>query len=484
MSIKNRILIPMVTMVILAVAATLIFNIVHFSNFFDEMIAYDLDHALSGIENEVFLLEEKAAFVASLYFAHDQTITAALESGDHALLTSRVHTLYGETEIQLCAVTDASGVVLACPSAPQLSGDSILAMRSIQSALSGESQTVTESGLLSGMAACSSSTIRGHDGSLLGAVVVGYRIDTDDFVDKHKSLTSCEITVFRMDERVATTVLLEDGSRAVGTKAQERISQMVLSGKEYNGPAKVLHYDAQTKYIPIQDADGHVNGMLFAGYYLTEKNNTIRSFITTDILIVAILLSISIPMILYISGHIAAPITRRLNQIHLDALTGIHNRRYFDEHLPALIKLLSRSNGSLSLMMIDVDNFKKYNDTYGHHEGDKCLRAVAETLSSCVTRASDFVARYGGEEFVVVLPNTDEGGARLVAEKMLESVRARSIPHQANDAASCVTISIGITSVCVDHSRSGEEYVKQADEMLYQSKQNGRNRYTIDHGKE
>jgi len=162
-----------------------------------------------------------------------------------------------------------------------------------------------------------------------------------------------------------------------------------------------------------------------------------------------------------------------------DPLTGIHNRRYFDANMKRLINSLSRSNSLLSLLMIDIDFFKRYNDTYGHVEGDKCLKNIAQTLSQTITRADDFVARYGGEEFVVVLPNTDEPGAKLVADKLINNVRKCNIPHEKNDAADRVTISIGATTGKASHTYSTDDFVKKADEMLYKSKQDGRNRYSF-----
>ena len=166
-------------------------------------------------------------------------------------------------------------------------------------------------------------------------------------------------------------------------------------------------------------------------------------------------------------------------QAYIDGLTNIHNRRYFDENLTRLIKTLSRSGGELSLMMMDIDHFKFYNDTYGHSEGDNCLRKIAQTLSASVTRKDDFIARYGGEEFAVVLPNTNEEGAKKIAEKLLESVRGCNIPHEKNAAAPYVTVSIGVTTGKAEHTQSNEAYIKKADEQLYISKQNGRNKYTF-----
>ena len=165
-----------------------------------------------------------------------------------------------------------------------------------------------------------------------------------------------------------------------------------------------------------------------------------------------------------------------VGKVYVDPLTGIHNRRYFDDHLKRTMQSLARSGGTLSLLLIDIDYFKKFNDTYGHVEGDRCLTIVAQTLVKNVSRTDDFVARYGGEEFIVVLPNTDENGVRMVAEKLCESVRQCNIPHKTSEAANCITISLGAATGKVDHTQSGEDYIQQADKMLYVSKQSGRNR--------
>ncbi|MDR2884200.1 MAG: sensor domain-containing diguanylate cyclase [Deferribacteraceae bacterium] len=169
----------------------------------------------------------------------------------------------------------------------------------------------------------------------------------------------------------------------------------------------------------------------------------------------------------------------KAGKLFYDSLTGIYNRRFFDENMPKLHKALTRSKTPLTLMMIDIDNFKRYNDIYGHVEGDSCLKEVAEALRSCVTRTDDFVARYGGEEFVAIMPNTDEAGALTVAQRMLEKVRELDVRHMGNPPANIVTVSIGITTGMVEYTHSETEFVMKADEMLYESKRNGRNQYTF-----
>jgi diguanylate cyclase (GGDEF)-like protein len=178
-------------------------------------------------------------------------------------------------------------------------------------------------------------------------------------------------------------------------------------------------------------------------------------------------------------GNKVAHLEKEVEKIYFDALTGIYNRRFFDENLNRVMRSLSRSCGTLSLIMIDIDYFKNYNDTYGHGEGDKCLKSVAEILTKSVSRSEDFVVRYGGEEFAVVLPNTNENGACVLADKLLNNIRNYNIPHKSSDIADHITISIGIATGVPFHGQNGEDFVKRADEMLYASKKSGRNRYTF-----
>ena len=166
------------------------------------------------------------------------------------------------------------------------------------------------------------------------------------------------------------------------------------------------------------------------------------------------------------------------NIVHYDVLTGIYNRRFMEENLKRIIKLISRSGGELSVLMMDIDFFKKFNDTYGHSRGDTCLRSVAQTVAETLSRAEDFIARYGGEEFVVVLPHADAKGAQMIAKKIITNILALKIPHEKNEAADYVTVSIGITTGSVQHGQDYNDYLKRADEALYMSKNNGRNQYT------
>lgn len=164
----------------------------------------------------------------------------------------------------------------------------------------------------------------------------------------------------------------------------------------------------------------------------------------------------------------------------IDGLTQIANRRHFDNTLSLEWKRMSREKSDLSLILCDVDYFKRYNDTYGHQMGDECLKDIAFSLKETAKRPSDLAARYGGEEFAVILPNTDPEGAAFVAEKIRQRVEKLKIKHKTSNIHSYVTLSLGVASVNLPlKSASAAELLSLADTALYEAKRDGRNRYVI-----
>lgn len=160
----------------------------------------------------------------------------------------------------------------------------------------------------------------------------------------------------------------------------------------------------------------------------------------------------------------------------VDPLTEIGNRRQLDDCLHREWRAASRRQHELALVMIDIDQFKLFNDTYGHSAGDRCLRRVAQAISSSVRRGEDYLARFGGEEFAVVLPGTNEEGALVVAEKVRSSVEALAIPHSASSVSSQVTVSVGVAVTVPQRGDSIESLIEAADRQLYRAKDGGRNR--------
>ncbi|MEN8179103.1 MAG: diguanylate cyclase [Pseudomonadota bacterium] len=161
-----------------------------------------------------------------------------------------------------------------------------------------------------------------------------------------------------------------------------------------------------------------------------------------------------------------------------DPLTKISNRRAYEERIGAEIKAAKRSGQSLSLLMVDIDYFKAFNDHYGHSAGDMALRRVAEEINETLPRSTDFSARYGGEEFVVVLPSTESEGAYHVAQRICSHVKSLGISHDFSNGIGVVTVSIGVASLS-EVSLSEAELLKQADSALYTAKKSGRNRCVV-----
>ncbi|MEG4420858.1 diguanylate cyclase, partial [Microcoleus sp. LAD1_D5] len=160
-----------------------------------------------------------------------------------------------------------------------------------------------------------------------------------------------------------------------------------------------------------------------------------------------------------------------------DGLTQVANRRCFDERLQSEWHRLMQGKQQLSLIMLDVDYFKRYNDCYGHQAGDTCLVQVASSAAQAVKRSSDLFARYGGEEFAAILPTTDAAGAIAVAESMRQAIRDLAIPHEQSDVSVIVTVSMGIATVIPTAETSPDELVALADRALYDAKRQGRDRY-------
>ncbi|GAB2656368.1 GGDEF domain-containing response regulator [Vibrio panuliri] len=158
-----------------------------------------------------------------------------------------------------------------------------------------------------------------------------------------------------------------------------------------------------------------------------------------------------------------------------DSLTGLYNRRRFEQIFAEEWERASRAGTALSLIMLDIDHFKLYNDTFGHHLGDDCLRTVAKALQTMQLRELDRVARVGGEEFAIVLPDTEQSGAELVAEKVRNVIAELQIPHNDESGRSIVTASLGVSSIYPNRDLSRRYLAEAADEALYESKSNNRN---------
>jgi diguanylate cyclase (GGDEF)-like protein len=167
------------------------------------------------------------------------------------------------------------------------------------------------------------------------------------------------------------------------------------------------------------------------------------------------------------------------NASYTDSLTGLHNRRYFNFVYERELKRAKRNKTYITFMMLDIDYFKQYNDTYGHVEGDYALKSVAKVLKDTLKRPSDYVFRLGGEEFGVLLSETDESNSAKLAREICDAVRGRELRHENSKAGEFVTISIGVVCCVADEALDDDILISRADAMLYKAKESGRDRYII-----
>jgi diguanylate cyclase (GGDEF)-like protein len=161
---------------------------------------------------------------------------------------------------------------------------------------------------------------------------------------------------------------------------------------------------------------------------------------------------------------------------YIDGLTGIANRRQFDDALESEWRGCRRTCSPLTLAMIDIDHFKQFNDAYGHLAGDACLKTVAAALKAAMGRSRDLIARYGGEEFICLLPDTDRAGAQIKTEELRQSVQSLNLPHKTSRVAPVVTVSIGVTTMIPVADLTSDGLIAAADIQLYEAKRSGRNR--------
>lgn len=293
-------------------------------------------------------------------------------------------------------------------------------------------------------------------------------------------------------EKMGHSVIeVEDGSEALQIYRRDRpdlvlidVMMPVMDGYEAARQMREIRPD---EWVPIiflssKEADQDLDRAIEAGGddYLVKP----VSFVVLNAKIRALQRIESTRVKLLETSRELAAANRELENLsRQDSLTGIANRRYFDSYLLSEVKRASRDREPLSLILADVDNFKAYNDCYGHQAGDDCLRHVATALKSVGKRPADLAARYGGEEFAMVLPGTTVEGAVDVAKSLVRTVEGMSIPHARSGVSNTVSLSQGIASMIPAHDTTPEAIIELADQALYQAKQQGRNRYVISAGK-
>ncbi|ACT47111.1 sensor domain-containing diguanylate cyclase [Methylotenera mobilis] len=227
------------------------------------------------------------------------------------------------------------------------------------------------------------------------------------------------------------------------------------SGTDHEADYRALTKDGEYVWIRdvvhvVRNAEGMVEALIGFMFDITERKNTEQKLIVLQ---------------------------KELEELSFkDALTGVYNRRMFDSVMEVEWANAKRNHQPLSLLMLDIDYFKQYNDHYGHIHGDECLKLVAKALSNVGTRSRDFFARFGGEEFIVVLPETDAAAANMIAERCRSLIFKAQIPHEKSLVSQILTVSIGVSTIIPAHSDQAIDLIAKVDRQLYQAKEKGRNR--------
>ncbi len=306
MSIKTKILLPMVLLTIIVATAILVSDSVLFAEFVEDSAADRVDSAARVAANNLEFLKTETG-TAALSMTGNPALIEAIAAEDRSALLLLGKQALDKTGLEFCTITDASGRVILRTHAPEIHGDSIAAQFNIASALAGESATVIEAGSLIPLAIRSSTPVFTQRGQIVGAVSLGYRLDTDWFVDEVKHLTGCEATVFLGTDRISTTVL-QNGVRAIGTKADAHMSKAVLAGDSYTGKADILGRTAVAHTFPLFGPNARAIGMIYVGQYVDDAAKNTWAFVKSTMLITGIMLALATLLILFITRRIVAPI--------------------------------------------------------------------------------------------------------------------------------------------------------------------------------
>ncbi len=314
MGISTKILIPTIAITLLVATAILVSNIILFSGFVDTSTISMVNSATEVARDRLDSLKIKSK-TASLSISKDLAIINAIIDGERGALLARARSLQEEIGVEFCSIADPKGTVLMRTHAPEQYGDSIALQDNIQSAIYGETMTAVEEGSIIRMSIRSGAPVFDSTNTLIGVVSVGFRLDTNNFVDSLKRMMGCEVNILLGDERIASTLLQEDGLRAVGTRADAHIAERVMGGNSFSGRVDILGHTAVAIYTPIYGPNNRPLGMLFIGQYLEEEAKTIWAFVQSGLIITFLLLLVSVLVLLVITRRIVMPIRVMTNSV-------------------------------------------------------------------------------------------------------------------------------------------------------------------------
>jgi methyl-accepting chemotaxis protein len=393
MKIRSKILFPVIAIVLVVTSSILITAITIFSGYIRESSMTEIERSSVIAQKEVQTLREKAG-LCSTALASNEALQNAIESKNRNAIIAIAQEKQTELNADFCTITDTEGNVIARTHEPDNYGDSIAKQENISMALSGKKYTTIETGSAVKLSVRSGVPVYSANGTLIGAISSGYRLDTSDFVDGLKEILETETTIFLGDERVSTTVENADGTRAIGTKANEDISKQVLSGSPYTGEAMVVGKAAYANYTPLRAADNTVVGMLFVGRYKTAEEAAVNDFILKVVLIAVIIFALSLAVILYVTNRITKPI----GQIVTVA------ERVSDGDIAVTLDINSKDEigelaNSFNKMIVSIQNQAEFIDRVatGDYTEEISVRSPKDvmnsSLSAMVANSNDMIAR-------------------------------------------------------------------------------------------
>jgi len=523
---RVRIIIPAVIVLTALVVILNIFLSLKFSALNNALIDEKLAANINSLKLYLDNSKANSRMAAVSMALNPNAIKAIRDRNTNELLNlfTPTHDLY---RVNFYTICDNEGIVLVRTHEPEHFGDSVLNQQNIKNALTGKTTTYFETGTAVKVSVRTGSPVYDTDGTLIGVISAGIRFDSDSTVKELKRLFNSEVTVFSGNTRIATTIT-KNGQSIAGSTLDPKIAEIVIENKQgYFGDAEILDEKYKTFYMPLINAHGEAFATFFLGIPKAEiiavSNKSIRDGIILSLcglavsaaLLFLIVSSINEPAAKSLGGmdHIADGNLRKLltainimavehekdrsdHSLNIeefegdyktlaqgvlkiastgmtDQVTGIPNRRHFNNRMNWEWKRAMRDNVPISILIIDIDNFKTYNDSFGHQQGDLVLQMVAKTVAQSIKRSTDFVARWGGDEFIVLLPVTCSTGAGIVSERIRTEIEKVLLPF-VKDLS--VTASIGVHTQIPTFDKTAEDFISIADRALYLAKESGRNR--------
>ncbi|MCL2035417.1 MAG: PAS domain S-box protein, partial [Oscillospiraceae bacterium] len=303
LSVRGNILTPMILLTVICAAAILMSSILLFRMELDHSINDKINVASVVAENKIASFKSQS-HMAAIIMAGNKELIGAIKSNDRDKILAAAIKLPDPAKVDFCAVLDSEGTVLARTHDPERYGDSLVLENNVAAALAGKTETFIEHGTSMLLSVRTGAPVYDEDGSIIGVVTLGYRLDTEDFIKKLKAETGCEATIFLGDERIATTITDESGTYAIGTTAEADVSERVLNGEPYVGRLNVLGREIAAKYTPLYGVDGEIVGMMLVGKYTDEDMGKMIFFVTSGALITLLILAAVIIIAIFITKTI------------------------------------------------------------------------------------------------------------------------------------------------------------------------------------